>query len=281
MRISATTVASSLLAAIAAAASALPASAACTRLAFSVNDYGKDGPTKDAKSLLDKYVAKWASDHGIAKYQTGKKDVNCELFLNLIVFDEHTCRAEATVCWDGPPVAKSANTVTAPEKATSGANAPVKRAAAPALSVKPKAIVATATPAAPPIETGTLPAVTKPEAPAVTVTQPPAAGAGPAPGDEPARAPAPKAAAVAPAPEPAAAPEVKPLPALVPAEAKPALAAPKPALAAPKPAGATTIADQALAAAEKAAAAAERAAAAAERAAAAAAAAEKGAAAKP
>ena len=30
--------------------------AACQRLAFSVNDYGKDGPTKDAKDLLDKYI---------------------------------------------------------------------------------------------------------------------------------------------------------------------------------------------------------------------------------
>ena len=39
-------------------ASALPASAACTKLGFSVNDYGKDGPTKDAKELLDKYIAK-------------------------------------------------------------------------------------------------------------------------------------------------------------------------------------------------------------------------------
>lgn len=78
----------------------LPAAAKCTRLGFSVNDYGKDGPTKDAKALLDTHIAKWAAEHKIAKYTTGKKDVNCELFLNFIVFDEHTCRAEATVCWD-------------------------------------------------------------------------------------------------------------------------------------------------------------------------------------
>ena len=79
---------------------AVPAAQAkCTRLGFSVNDYGKDGPTKDAKDLLDKYIAKWATEKGIAKYTVGKKDVNCELFLNFIVFDEHTCRAEATVCW--------------------------------------------------------------------------------------------------------------------------------------------------------------------------------------
>lgn len=91
-------------AAVSLALSVDAASAACTKLGFSVNDYGKEGPTNDAKSLLDKYIAKWAADRGIAKYTTGKKDVTCELFLNFIVFDEHTCKAEATVCWDGPAV---------------------------------------------------------------------------------------------------------------------------------------------------------------------------------
>jgi hypothetical protein len=77
------------------------ADAKCTRLGFSVNDYGKDGPTKDAKSLLDKYVAKWAADNGVKNYTIGKKTVTCELFLDFGVFDEHTCRAEAPVCWGG------------------------------------------------------------------------------------------------------------------------------------------------------------------------------------
>ena len=46
-----------MLAAVATASiAATPAMAACQRLAFSVNDYGKDGPTKDAKDLLDKYI---------------------------------------------------------------------------------------------------------------------------------------------------------------------------------------------------------------------------------
>lgn len=80
---------------------ATAASAKCTKLGFSVNDYGKDGPTKDAKELLDKYAAEWAKSQGIAKYTVGKKNVSCELFLNLLVFDEHTCRAEALVCWGG------------------------------------------------------------------------------------------------------------------------------------------------------------------------------------
>lgn len=84
---------------------AMPASAKCTRLGFTVNDYGKDGPTKDAKELLDKYIAEWAKKQNIAKYTTGKKTVNCELFLDVGFFDEHTCRAEASVCW-GDDVAK-------------------------------------------------------------------------------------------------------------------------------------------------------------------------------
>jgi hypothetical protein len=84
------------------AITASAADAACTRLAFSVNDYGKEGPTRDAKALLDKYIAQWTAERGIKKYRVGKKDVTCELFLDFIVFDEHTCRAEASVCWDGP-----------------------------------------------------------------------------------------------------------------------------------------------------------------------------------
>ena len=84
---------------------ATAADARCTRLAFSVNDYGKDGPTKDAQALLDKHVAKWAADNGIKKYSTGKKTVSCELYLDLLLFDEHTCKAEASVCWEGGPAA--------------------------------------------------------------------------------------------------------------------------------------------------------------------------------
>lgn len=83
---------------------ATAADAKCSRLSFLVNDYGKDGPTKDAKSLLDKYIADWTKERGIKNYTVGKKDVKCELFLNFIVFDEHTCTASASVCWgDGAP----------------------------------------------------------------------------------------------------------------------------------------------------------------------------------
>ncbi len=104
------------------------ANAACTRLSFSVNDYGKDGPTKDAKALLDTYIAKWTAERGIKKYTTGKKDVSCELYLNLIVVDEHTCKAEASVCWDGArvPVTASASQAGGKPKATSSGAVPAK-----------------------------------------------------------------------------------------------------------------------------------------------------------
>lgn len=110
-------------AAVAAACIAVtPASAACQRLAFSVNDYGKDGPTKDAKDLLDKYIVTWTKEKGIAKYTVGKKDVKCELFLNFIVFDEHTCQASALVCWGG-----SAGAPASPVAPAAGSGPPAAR----------------------------------------------------------------------------------------------------------------------------------------------------------
>lgn len=161
--------------------------AACTRLAFSVNDYGKVGPTNDAKSMLDKYIAKWASDRKITGYNTGPKEVTCELFLDFIVFDEYTCKAAATVCWNGP---------LPPGHVTeAGAASPFvnKAAGAP----KPGA----------PIATGSV--KTPPPAKAPAAAAPPAAAPAKA-------APAPAAAKVMPAPAPA------PAPAAAPATAPPA-----------------------------------------------------------
>jgi hypothetical protein len=106
LMLSRTKIAASVAAVAALFALVAPAEAACTRLGFSVNDYGKEGPTKDAQALLDKYIAQWAAERGIAKYKTGKKTVTCELFLDFIVFDEHTCKAEADVCWSGPEPTK-------------------------------------------------------------------------------------------------------------------------------------------------------------------------------
>jgi len=75
--------------------------AACQRLGFSVNDYGKKGPIKDAKRMLDQYIKRWADERGIKRYRVGKKTVSCELFLDVGFFDEHTCKAAATFCWKG------------------------------------------------------------------------------------------------------------------------------------------------------------------------------------
>ena len=53
---------------------AFNAEAACQRLGFSVNDYGKEGPANDAKALLDKYIAEWSAKNGIKRYRTGKEN---------------------------------------------------------------------------------------------------------------------------------------------------------------------------------------------------------------
>lgn len=80
---------------------ATSAHAACTTLGFLVNDYGKEGPSRDAQQLLDKHIVQWTAERGIKKYTVGKKSVTCELFLDFIVFDEYTCTAEAPVCIEG------------------------------------------------------------------------------------------------------------------------------------------------------------------------------------
>ena len=116
-----------ILAAVATAvcAAAAPAAAKCQRLAFSVNDYGKDGPTKDAKNLLDKYIVTWTGEKGIKNYTVGKKDVKCDLFLNFIVFDEHTCQASALVCWpDGAGAPTKAPAASTPAPAAPAARPP-------------------------------------------------------------------------------------------------------------------------------------------------------------
>jgi hypothetical protein len=106
--------------AVAIMACATPLSAECTKLFYSVNDYGKEGPTRDAQALLDKYIENWAKEKGIQKYKVGKKDVSCELFLDVVLFDEHTCKATADVCWTpAKPARKAAATPPKPAKAAS------------------------------------------------------------------------------------------------------------------------------------------------------------------
>ncbi|HSF93126.1 MAG TPA: hypothetical protein VLA51_13110, partial [Paracoccaceae bacterium] len=109
----------------AAVALAAPAQAACKKMGFAVNDYGKDGPSRDAQVLLDKHIAKWAHEQGINEYSVGKKTVECELYLNLILFDEHTCTASATVCWGGSkqPKTKTQSAKAKSKKSTATKNA--------------------------------------------------------------------------------------------------------------------------------------------------------------
>ncbi len=156
------------LTAVVAAAALLaagPASAACKKMGFLVNDYGKDGPSKDAQALLDKHVAEWAAQNGIKNYTIGKKDVTCELYLNLILFDEHTCTASANVCWDEPGKEKPAKSAkpkdaSEPAKAADAEKKSSEKKPAQAEAEKPAAQQAekAAEPAPAAIETGTLPA---------------------------------------------------------------------------------------------------------------------------
>jgi len=69
-------------------AAALPSSAdSSLRLGFSVNDDGIEIPKRDSQRLLDDYIKKWTAERGIENYTVGKKEVTCELFLDLILFE--------------------------------------------------------------------------------------------------------------------------------------------------------------------------------------------------
>ncbi len=75
------------------------AEARCKKFGFTVNDYGKKGPTEDAKRLLDKHIAEWMTKNNIKNYRTKPKTVSCKLFIDVILFDEYTCRADTLACW--------------------------------------------------------------------------------------------------------------------------------------------------------------------------------------
>lgn len=163
------------------AAATLPgtADAACKKFGFTVNDYGKEGPTNDAKNLLDKHISEWASKNGVTDYQTGKKSVNCELFLDVILFDEHTCTASATVCWGADAKKLGSQSAAAPEddgsagapphpvrKAEALGQAAPQQAAAPAETDAAAAQQVEAAPTTP-VEQIAAPAETPASAPAV------------------------------------------------------------------------------------------------------------------
>lgn len=88
----------------------------CKNMGFSVNDFGKEGPTRDAMALLDVHIKKQMDQRGVKKYTTGKKTVSCKLYLDLIVFDEYTCTAYANVCWGLGPVTRQAESAPPPLK---------------------------------------------------------------------------------------------------------------------------------------------------------------------
>jgi len=175
------------------AMAAAPADASCKRFGFTVNDYGKDGPTKDAKELLDKHIAEWAAEQKIKDYKTGPKSVNCELFLNFVVFDEHTCTASANVCWNDGKGSSTLETAAAtPEDGEAGVPpTPIRKASLTGHDKKSTTAEAKAAPAAtadtppatPPTDAA---AATPPVAPAapVAATEP----AAPSPPAEPAKA---------------------------------------------------------------------------------------------
>ena len=71
----------------------------CRTRGFTVNDYGKDGPTADAKRLLDQDIADWTKANSLQNVKVGPKKVECFQFLNFVVFDEWTCTASAQICW--------------------------------------------------------------------------------------------------------------------------------------------------------------------------------------
>lgn len=187
---------------VAAVAALSPANAACKKFGFTVNDYGKEGPTNDAKNLLDKHVAEWASKNGVSEYSTGKKSVSCELFLDVILFDEHTCTASATVCW-GPDAKKfgtqsAAGSAPAEQQSSGDAPpAPIRKAhalgeatpqaaaaAAPAPAAEAPAADTAQIEAAPtqPVEQIAAPAEMPAAAPAVHTNAAPAAAADATPG---------------------------------------------------------------------------------------------------
>jgi hypothetical protein len=166
---------------VSALAATAPADAACKKFGFTVNDYGKEGPTNDAKNLLDKHIAEWAAQNGVSAYQTGKKSVSCELFLDVILFDEHTCTASANVCW-GAGVKPNNNSgeqaAVTPDDAAAGNGeappAPVRKAEAMGIAPQQPAAAAPAAEAAAvdaapttPVEQIAAPAETPAASPAV------------------------------------------------------------------------------------------------------------------
>lgn len=81
------------------AAKPKPRPRTCHRFAHSTNDYGKIGPTSEAKRLVEVAAENWAAAHKVKRFSLGAKSVKCVLFLDFGLFDEYTCTAEMSICY--------------------------------------------------------------------------------------------------------------------------------------------------------------------------------------
>jgi hypothetical protein len=106
------------------------------------------------------------SEQGINDFHTGKKSVSCELFLNFIVFDEHTCTAEATVCWGGSQLPKSEEASAADDTAAAAEPKKASADAAEPNATKKKDVAKKSEPAAEKKKTAVLKTVADPKKPA-------------------------------------------------------------------------------------------------------------------
>ena len=86
-------------AAVAAPVVPKPKARTCHRFAHSTNDYGKIGPTSEAKRLVEVAAKSWAASNKVKKFSMGAKSVKCVLFLDFGLFDEYTCTAEMSICY--------------------------------------------------------------------------------------------------------------------------------------------------------------------------------------
>lgn len=76
-----------------------PAEAVCQRHAFIVNDFGKEGPIRMARENLYKFVEKLKKEKNIKHIRVKESKPSCFVYLDVGLFNEHTCRIEASMCW--------------------------------------------------------------------------------------------------------------------------------------------------------------------------------------
>lgn len=73
----------------------------CATLGFTVNDFGKDEPARQATVFLGRLIAETMDKHYIKGWVAGTPKITCTFFTKFMGFDEYTCKAESEVCWPG------------------------------------------------------------------------------------------------------------------------------------------------------------------------------------